>query len=320
MYLPIGQNRLRLPDWVHERAKLVVRGEMAGPSRQLDGRHGFTQLSHAVAFVQATSTAYSRNDDIGIRRRWPALHTANFIHLDASQRELRMRLEALTLAKVPARQIAKEIGLNIAEVQAYQNMFFDVRSRLNKDGFILHNVIRPHAQRKFGPNDIDVLWKLYGYYCGPHVLRLVIRMFPPYSWCTDEMGVMTAIQRDAVDSVKLKTAIAAKTWSISHETQETLLNAFTKVVELERTVGDMSGEAAAMGEHVQALLRSLPTTVAGRRPSLEQEDVAPRPDADINVELTADELAVLRTGGSLSDMDELARLRFEHVQEESATS
>lgn len=122
------------------------------------------------------------------------------------------------------------------------------------------------VHRGLSDREYDLLWKLYGYGLGPCVLDALEDKFHNVMWCSTPDGVAAAIQDDAINSLKLKSAIAAKTIPVNQYTQIPLLEQFTKFVEVERSTDSHGKAQEQIMEHIHAMMVGLPLNVGGRDP------------------------------------------------------
>ena len=94
-------------------------------------------------------------------------------------------VEAWILADEPNKVVAKQCGLTVPVVAAYEKLFFDVRPRLNSQGYVLHRIIGPQFYQGFSVDDLGPIWKFYAYMQGRYSLELVLFTFPgsrPRPW------------------------------------------------------------------------------------------------------------------------------------------
>lgn len=88
---------------------------------------------------------------------FPDLHLA-FLEFERSGPR-RYMVEALIVAGLPAEAIADSHNVPTAVVQAYEDYFFDVRSRLHKDGYVISELFGPAIMSGQPGRDCDFFWK-----------------------------------------------------------------------------------------------------------------------------------------------------------------
>lgn len=259
-------NPMRPPDWRWQRAMGVVDGSQPNPGRKFDGALGYRWIKRAVNFKVAYENCGS--DDLALRRlanMTPDIYWAHKLwHQD--KQLMRWDVEARLLARCNNFEAAYSLGLPDAVVEAYENLFFNVREKLQHSQYILHCVIGEAVQRGLSEREYDTLWKIYGYYYGPHVLQTMTSKFVNPGWCASPDTAGSTLQDDAISSLKYKAAIAAKTVPVNGTTQIDLLNVFTKFIEVERTTDSAGKAQGQILDHIQAMMVGLPFDVGGRDP------------------------------------------------------
>lgn len=78
----------------------------------------------------------------------------------------RFEFEARILARQPANEIASRCCLATNVIEVYENLFFDVRERLDTPSWITHEVLGPKAWQPLDRDDIEFAWKVFGYQYG----------------------------------------------------------------------------------------------------------------------------------------------------------
>ena len=161
--------------------------------------------------------------------------------------------------------------------------------------------------------EYDILWKLYAYFYGPEMLQAVSHRFVNPTWVATQDTVATAVEADAISTLKLKAMLAAKTVPVNSQTQMGLIDAFTKFVEVERMSDSTHKAESQLMDHVVAMMQGLPFDVAGRDPRQGHKQVDRGLTARFRqtaVELTYQENLRGSTGQSLQAADELINLKF----------
>ena len=168
----------RSPRWRAERA-LELADKGLSPSRKRDDRF--------VAEYRRFLVAWRRLDSEVARRamfaKRPAIFGAHSIY-HGSDREWRWLIEACILARMDDVEIAKECNTLPEIVGYYEKLFFDVRPYLDSELWVVKHALgylaTPGARLRDGslaPSRKGALWRLLGYYGGPHVLKAVVTGF-----------------------------------------------------------------------------------------------------------------------------------------------
>ncbi len=282
------------------------------PTRRYDGPAGFKWIKQAVAFRRAIREA--DNDELKRRvaNRYPDLFWAHYAWQDDNN-PTKHQVEACILAREENWTIGFKCGLAPEQVEAYECIFFNVREKLDHPGYILHSVIGPALQRSFAERDYSAIWKLYAYYYGPYVLdALTSKMVNPI-WCGTPDTVTMVFQDDAIGTMKMKAALAAKTVPVSFNTQIDLLHIFTKFVEIERTTDSVGKAQDQLLEHIMAMMTNLPFAVGNRDPREKDMlvDGGPAEEFDkLPVELSFEETMIVTAGHKLPNAEMLRQMKY----------
>lgn len=307
----VRENPYRAPSWRWMRAAGIVDQTQLPTTRRTDGPVGFKWINEAVSFRRALDQANSDMARQRLARRKAAIFWAH--HTWQNDNPIKWHIEALILARASSQEIGFSCGIAAEIVEAYENLFFHVREKLHHKGYIVHCVLGPGLQRGLYERDFDVLWKLYGYFLGPHVLDSLISKFVNPTWCSTPDMVSTAIQDDAIGTLKLKAAIAAKTVPVTMNTQMAILETFTKFVEIERTTDSAGRAQGHLLEQLGMMMDSLPLNVGGLNPFDGHKPVVAGPVqafAETNIELSFQETMQVGIGRTLANADAMTQLSF----------
>lgn len=304
-------NPFRPPEWRWQRALAIVDGTQPNPTRRYDGPVGFKWIKKAVAFRRAIRAADTDELKRRVANRYPDLFWAHYAW--ENNNPIKHQLEAYFLAREENWTIGFKCGLAPEQVDAYECVFFNVREKLDHPAYILHSVVGPALHRSFSDRDYSAIWKLYAYFYGPYVLEaLTSKMVNPL-WCSTPETVTTAFQDDAIGTMKMKAALAAKTVPVSFNTQVDLLHIFTKFIEVERTT-DSAGKAQdQMLEHITAMMVNLPFAIGNRDPRQQGALIEGGPTAEFDklaVELSYEETMIVSAGGTLPNAGMLKQMRY----------
>jgi hypothetical protein len=87
-------------------------------------------------------------------------------------------LEAWILTGEPPAAVAELSGFEVAVIEAYEACFFDVRSKLEAQSFVVHRVIGPGMYLGFRLDDLVPIWKMIAYFRGRFMLAVTLQAFP----------------------------------------------------------------------------------------------------------------------------------------------
>ena len=238
---------------------------------------------------------------------FPAIHQAHSVwqKLSTDERAIPWGIEARILARETDEQIARKNGCRADVVEAYEALFFDVRSRLDYSDFIYNSVIGQAPEQSSRTEVNGWLWKLCGYVGGPFVLNALIDRVPNPLWVHGQDGVPSFLQTTTINSVKKIAALAALLVPIDGRTQLRLIKAFVKYLEIEQRMDSYNDANDTIQENVRKMIASLPFTTAGiaARKRLPGYDRAA-------AELSTPEPLEVAAGDSVSDVEEADTLRF----------
>lgn len=186
------------------------------------------------------------------------LYEAHGIYKEAAYQNFRFEIEARVMANEPVAGIGRKLGVSPAIISAFEACFFDVRSRLDAQSYIKQCVLQPAAIAGLKSREYDLLWKMYGYWGGPAVLDALIYGMNSPSKPDSPASVAAFWQDDIADQVRLKAALAMRKMQVDSQTQQEIVNAYQKMLELERTAGEGKGTNEAMLTNINAMLGELP--------------------------------------------------------------
>ena len=304
-------NPFRVADWRWHRALGRLEATQPAPTRRRDGASGHKWIRDAIRFKQELDACDNDLQKLELSERRPEIFWAWWAWQNDTN-PMKWVMESHLLARADNFEIGFRCGVPPLVVDAYENLFFNVREKLPHRHYILNCCMRPAVGRGISEREYDLLWKLYGYFYGPHMLDAVTTNFVSPVWCSGPDSVSAAIQDDAIGTMKLKASIAAKTIAVSPNTQMELLHAFTKFVEVERTT-DSTGKAQdQILDHIGAMMIELPFNVGGRDPRNDHKHITSPLDEfeESAVELTYAETMRLSVGGTVPDAATLLALTF----------
>lgn len=165
------------PDWRWDIINSAVNGEDIG-------RVADECVGAGVKFLRAWRAAGSSIARINsVVRRFPSELAAYKMYVSDDALP-KWYTEALILAGEDIDKIAKFLYTNINTIDTYEKLFFDLRDKLNADGFVLSNVVR----FQIGSTAIqtrDYVWKAIGFFGGVDVLYDYWSLRPAKSEATD---------------------------------------------------------------------------------------------------------------------------------------
>ncbi len=162
---------LRPVNWRQRLVLRLISGQLV-PEDWVD-----SWTDEAARFQRALELCQSDADHHLLAEQMPDQYRAHQVRVSEPQ-SMRWEIEARLLAGESCTEIAQHFGIPAAVVEWYERVYFNVSDRLEHRGYIVHIVIGPKLQHGLRPRDVDVIWKIYGYFGGVHVLRHIIDTFP----------------------------------------------------------------------------------------------------------------------------------------------
>lgn len=257
-----ASNPFRPVDWRWQRAIRIADGGLPRTTKRIDTPVGFAWIRKALRFLRQQALARTEAATAELVAAFPEIYWARWLWQHPGPQ--RHSVEAHILARSSDFEIGYRCGIPPGTIETYEALFFNVREKLLHPQYIFHTVFGEGPRSAADAHYL--LWKRYAYALGPHVLTAMESGFTGASWCGTPDTVGAVIQDDAIGTLKLKAAMAAKTISVNPTTQLALLEQFTKFVEVERNT-DSAGKAQdQLLSHINAMMEAIPLNVAGFDP------------------------------------------------------
>jgi hypothetical protein len=176
--LPASRSRLRKhveDDWVaRTRRHFKRRSDCYTPDDYLGSGHSKSPIGRAIQLRHADDPA------------------------------LRQLTECLLLTTMPFEQVADELGMSLDTLEAYHQIFFDVRPHLGARDWILAEAIRTGPSTNFAAEYPAGLWRTAAYYGGFYVLRAVLAVTGYMAWPSWQLNDSPAENRRANQRLRVK--------------------------------------------------------------------------------------------------------------------
>lgn len=157
--LPLSEDQ---PDYVYKKAlQLKKEGEKFSPEY---GSEVNTTLSFLHALDKATEDRHNY-----LRRRYPEVYGALQLRIDPYDSRDYL-LEAGVLGGATPKDLSDCLGMAEETIKEYEEMFFDVRDKMQYPGFIYGRVIWSDGAPEPNPDNISLrtVWRIVGYHLGWH--------------------------------------------------------------------------------------------------------------------------------------------------------
>lgn len=196
----------------------------------------------ALQMIEAQAAIETPDHRYALEEGSPDLYRAWELAFDTAVLEsTRAEIEARLLAGQGYAEAGRKVRYSAKTVQAYEAWFFNVTDRLGDDNWVVHQAFGRDYHRGVAARDYDVLWKVFGYFGGPHVLDAYIRQGVRRP-ATRAEDVSVWFQNDERLMLTIKAAVAARTVSINGFTQVPILDLSVKHREI-----DLAREVQAGG-------------------------------------------------------------------------
>jgi hypothetical protein len=255
-------NPLRPPDWRWKYGKQLA--EAQAPKTRA-GRH----VGLVRKFNMVLLECQSETDHLQLVDEWPDLYEAWRIYSNEQAKSARWEIEARLLAGQPFEAIAKLTRVSPEILTLYEKVFFDVLDKLDAPSYIVHTVLFESFNRGVSEKHHDILWKMFGYWAGPHVLDFLIFKFNrPQKADASSTSVNAFLADDIRGQQLLKASLAMRTMPVNFQTQIEIINLYYRMIEMERESEGASGGSQEMfTASVKSFLGAVPWTSAMVRPS-----------------------------------------------------
>lgn len=256
----------------------------------------------------ARARCIGETGELYISHRHPGLYWAERVRSNLNH-DARWIIEARLLAEEPLESIATKVSCSRDTVLWYEKAFFNVLPYLEQGDYIVSSILGKSAQQGIRERDYDLLWKLYGYTCGPHMLDAVICPFGRKAHILGPDQV-DAAQNDIVrGNLRNKAVLASSNVPVAYN-QMHILETWTKLQEIEK---NNSGDSAQrlIVTNISAAITSLRFTTerpAEVEPSLAYYDLQ-------SAELRANELIDVASGNETEAHRQAVQLKFPDVKE-----
>lgn len=302
----LKDNPMRSANWRWLRAMQVDVGGQK-PSRVMDGPDGFAWIRRAVRLKRRHALAANSPDALyGLARLDSPLFWAHSIWSD-EKAPTRWAIEAHILARESDEEIAKKVGCSPETINAYEAVFFNVREKLDNIEYVANVVMGEAVARGITERQYDLLWKLFGYRGGPHVLDAMITKFTLVRRPQKADEVSQFFQESTIHSMRHKAAIAALTVPINTHTQLPIIESYAKYIEIERASENSEKAQAGIVANIGAMLTALPFKIGTKLDAAGDKMV---PFDNNAAELRSDELMIVSAGGKLKNQPTLEELKF----------
>ncbi len=292
----------RPTDWRWQMARLLRE-----QSRRVSRRRVDEWVALAKRFQAGQLLCRTDWDALDLAERYPGIADARYLRDETGVQAHRWEIEARLLADDTPENIGRRLCIDPRAVMAYEALFFNVSDRLHHQGWIVHSVMGTSIHAGLNERQFDLLWKLYGFFGGPHVLDALINTFSGAPKATGPDQVGNYFSDDARGTVRRKSAIAARTMPVNGYTQQIILEIEQKYHEIEK-ISSGTGQAGMLTDMVGEVMKGLAWSVGRGTPDRPIHVMTAKADT-FAAEPRIGELLALASGRT-DDLDELETITF----------
>lgn len=169
---------VRAPRWRYDR----IRHLLDAKPRRKPARQDDRLIRRMAQFLVHWETAPTRNrtyQNLKFARqelfpRYPDLYLAYELFVSEGCERARCALEARLLARQSDEEISSKLTTMPEAVAAYEQLFFNVRDRLDNADYIVARVLAPTMSNGYETASLDLSAKFFGYFAGPQVLDYIL--------------------------------------------------------------------------------------------------------------------------------------------------
>jgi hypothetical protein len=252
----------RPPDW---RWHLATYHVLTG--RRMTREAGNGGLAPIVTFQRALRRCRTERGFQSLLDRMPALFRAYEIYAD-SPKLFRAGIEARLLAAEPFASIAKKTALDVATIEVFERVFFNVLDRLDATDFVANRCVGKSLNSRLTEDDFDSLLRAYGYHCGAAVVDELVTTFAGDIRRPETPAeVSDLFSRDVCRTLLRKAALAARTLPVSDvKTAIKLLQVWTRIKEIQARHEEFDSEFGKLVVGVEAVRENIHETFFGEHP------------------------------------------------------
>jgi hypothetical protein len=223
-------NPFRTPSWRWECARFRAENGWTVPPRT-EGRW----IRRAFRFHQVL-LKYHREEAFDRLLKWrPELVFAYELWAN-TQSMARDIVEACILSGQTTDQIARKLCFHWEGIDAYAELFYDVRHKLRHRGYVNAVLIGPELSGPLARVTFPTVLKSFAYHMGPHALDALLGVYNSNVAPLAAEGIPAVLPQMAHLELTVKAAVAAKLIPVNEQTAPLLWQLFVRIVNLEARV------------------------------------------------------------------------------------
>lgn len=168
---------LRQPNWRYERALELVSHQLHPHPERDDAI--VRQVYRYIRQKRLLQTQYVLESDLNhvLAEKFNSLWHADRLYSAGNDHRVRFQVEAMILARQTDEEIAPTMGATEEAVDAYEQVFYHVRDRIDQRNYIASVVIGDTFMSGLANKTSEMVAKYFGYFAGPLVLKTILDAF-----------------------------------------------------------------------------------------------------------------------------------------------
>ena len=257
-------NPFRPAAWRQERVLELIENLPAPkkPNRRRDDKYVRDYYRFLLKYMAQTTEA-GRS---ALFEANPALFYAHAIHFHPDK-EWRSIAQGFLLTGDPLEECSAVLDTLPEALHWYEKLFFNVRDRLDAEVWVAKTILGSSAYRAANregtvtDNQQDLLFKLFGYYGGPLILRIVISGFRRGSLPRRREEIGPWFDDTFTTLIKSRSAQAARVFQINKYNVMQLMDIQCGIMVAERSVAQ-GGPETDVEQNVKAFMERIPWFMA----------------------------------------------------------
>ena len=189
----------------------------------------------------------------------PAMYLAYEIFSLDDAEKIRYAIEARILARESDSVIASRLGTLDEAIGIYEQLFFNVRDRLNNSDYIVNRVIAPVIGKGYETANVDFSSKFFGYFAGSQVLDVVLTGF--------DRGISLPATSDTCDEffdahfsggIRRRAAESVTVFEVNKYNVMQLFEIHAQLINVDKQAKEHNEELNSLEKGVDLLLKAIP--------------------------------------------------------------
>jgi hypothetical protein len=294
----------RSPRWRYDRAAYLAKTR--GANRTYDYSRDDEWVAATFKFLKQWKSLTRNNqqatNEMRVSRlypKWPGLYLAHQLFQANTGDPTRYEVEARILARQTNEEIAQRVSVHPDAIEWYEAVFFNVRDRLDNEGYIGRQVIGPAVAHGLRNISLDFSAKYWGYYGGPYILDLILSDYDPAT-PKPKIGqdLNSFLDNYWNKAVRVRSANTVGAFDINQFNVLQLFELHANLVNQARAAAESAGGAQTPYEEVMSGIMNSVQWSVGRKRQEALENSPLKAYTGKSVELRVDQMLEVAAGGT----------------------